>query len=231
MKKRIFLFLRLGLVLGLVSWALISHRKRAAREKLFSGTLEYTEHMVGVRVPGRLVDVSFDEGDAVAKGQVLARLDRWEQAKKDLDRAERLHGKGGLPDQSLEEARLALQDQEVRSPVDGVVLSKVREAGEIAAAGGAVAVVGEDKTPWVRVFVPEDKLSSVQVGKEAALRFDGMDKTLKGRVIFISPKAEFTPRNAQTPEDRATLTFAVKIAPEEKDPALKPGLAADVSFE
>jgi HlyD family secretion protein len=231
MKKRIFLFIRLGLLLALVSWALVSHRRKVAREKLFSGTLEYTEHLVGVRVPGRLSEVSFDEGESVTKGQVLARLDRWEQVKRDLDRAERLHAKGGVADQALEEARLALQDQEVRSPVDGVVLSKVRQAGEVAAAGGAVAVVGEDKTPFVRVYVPEDKLSAVRVGQAALLRFDGLDKTAKGRVVFISPKAEFTPRNAQTPEDRATLTFAVKIAPDGNDPALKPGLAADVSFE
>ncbi len=231
MKKRILVFVRLAVVLGLAAWVFIAHRRRAARENLFSGTLEYTEHMVGARVAGRLTDVSFDEGDAVTKGQLLARLDRHDQDKRDLDRAEHLHGKGGLADQALEQAQLALQDQEVRSPVDGVVLSKVRETGEILAAGGAVAVVGEDKTPWVRVFVPEDRLSEVRVGQGALLRFDGLDKTVKGRVIFVAPKAEFTPRNAQTPDDRATLTFAVKITIDGKDPALKPGLAADVSFE
>ena len=231
MKKRILIFVRLAVVLGLATWAFTAHRRRAAREKLFSGTLEYTEHMVGARVAGRLGDLSFDEGDAVTKGQLLAVLDRRDQNKRDLDRAERLHGKGGLPDQALEQAQLTLEDQEIRSPVDGVVLSKVRESGEVVPAGGAVAVVGEDKAPWVRVFVPEDRLSTVRVGQGATLQFDGLDKTVKGRVIFVAPQAEFTPRNAQTPEDRATLTFAVKILLDGKEPALKPGLAADVSFE
>jgi HlyD family secretion protein len=178
-----------------------------------------------------LSEVSFEEGETVTKGQPLARLDRYAQSKRDLDRAARLHGKGGIADQALEQARLAVEDQEVLSPVDGVVLSKVREAGEVLPAGGAVAVVGEDKAPWVRVFVPEDRIAAVRVGQAATLRFDGMDKTAKGRVLTIAPRAEFTPRNAQTPEDRATLTFAVKILLEDKDPALKPGLSADVSFE
>jgi HlyD family secretion protein len=229
--KRAGLVIRILILLGLAAWGVSAQRKRAAREKFFSGTLEYTEHMVGARVAGRLSEAPFEEGDAVAKGQVLARLDRYGQAKRDLDRAERLHGKGGVTDQALEQAQLALDDQEVRSPIDGVVLSKVREAGEVVPAGGAVAVLGEDRAPWVRVYVPEDRISALRVGQTATLRFDGTDKTVKGRVSVLSPKAEFTPRNAQTPEDRATLTFAVKIVLDGNDPALKPGLAADVSFE
>lgn len=231
MKKKLPMIIRLLVLGALLGWAFVAHRRRAAREKLFSGTLEYTEHLVGARASGRLASTAFEEGDAVKQGQLLAVLDRYEQSRKDLARAERLHARDGVSDQELERARLALEDQEIVSPVDGVVLSKVREAGEVVAAGGAVAVVGRDQAPWVRVFVPENRLAKISVGQAVELRFDGLDKTVPGRVTLVAPKAEFTPRNAQTPEERATMTFAVKVSVEEKDPALKPGLSADVIFK
>lgn len=198
-----------------------------------SGTLEVTEHAVGVRVPGRIVSENIQEGAEVKKGQLLATLEREVQAKKDYDRVSSLFEKGGTTRQAVEQAELTLEDQRVSAPVDGTVLIKVHEVGEVVVAGGAVAVIGETATPWVRVFVPEGLVSRLSLHHAATLKFDGLDRVIRGEVVSIAPKAEFTPRNVQSVEERVLQTFAVKVAilPEDKPATLRPGVSADVTLE
>ena len=69
------------------------------------------------------------------------------------------------------------------------------------------------------------------MNQKARIQVDGVDKELTGHVTFIDTQAEFTPRNVQTPEERATQTFAVKIGLENPPQALHPGVAADVYFK
>ncbi|MBI4211014.1 MAG: HlyD family efflux transporter periplasmic adaptor subunit [Deltaproteobacteria bacterium] len=193
-----------------------------------SGTLEYTEHAVGARVAGRVDNILIEEGHDVKKGQQLATLDRYAQAKRDHERLVKLFKQGGATEQAVEQAKLSVDDQEVVAPVDGVVLVKLHEAGEIVPAGGPIAVVGDDRKPWVRVYVSEDRVSRVHLQQEVTLRFDGTTHDVKGRITYISPKAEFTPRNVQTSEERVNQTFAVKIAVDDPERTLKPGVSADV---
>ena len=199
-------------------------------EILLSGTLEMTEHSVGARVPGRIATLGFDEGQPVTKGQVLATLDRFEQAQRDNERLKRQLGQGGVSQQAVEQGDLSVEDQRVVSPVDGVVLVKVREAGEVVAAGGPVAVIGDTARVWVRVYVPEGDIARVRLGQTASLKFDGIAREVTGKVFYIAPQAEFTPRNVQSQEERVTQTFAVKIALDRPDPGLKPGIASDVTL-
>ena len=83
----------------------------------------------------------------------------------------------------------------------------------------------------MKIFVPEGQINRVTLGDLATLRFDGLNRTYAGHVSFIAPKAEFTPRNVQTPEERITQTFAIKIALDDPDPSLRPGVAADVTMD
>lgn len=195
-----------------------------------SGTLEMTEHSLGAAAPGRVDSVLTEEGDRVQRGQLLATLDRYEQAKREYNRLRDLFKVGGAGVQDVEHAALAARDQTVVSPVDGVVLVKAREAGEIVPAGGTLLVVGDPSDYWVRVYVPEGDLGSVALGQEAIVRFDGAARPVTGRVRHVSPQAEFTPRNVQTAEERVTQTFAVKIAVEPTDTHLHPGMYADVEI-
>ena len=197
----------------------------------FSGTLELTEHSLGAHASGRLASLFVDEGQSVKKGQLLATLDRFEQVKKDYDRAAVLFKEGGVTAQDLEYAQLALEDQEIISPVDGVVLVKVHEVGEMISAGAAVVVVGDRSSLWVRIFVPEGKINKIRMNQSAALHFDGMKETFQGYVSFIASEAEFTPRNVQTAEERITQTFAVKIILDHPPEFLRPGVAADITLE
>ncbi len=197
----------------------------------FSGTLELTEHSLGARAAGRIDSVSVDEGDEVKEGQLLATLDRFEQAKKDYTRAKELFQEGGVTQQALEYAQLTLEDQQVVSPLQGVVLVKVHETGEVVTAGSAVLIIGDRRSLWVRIYVPEGMINKIELNQPASLHFDGISEEFSGHVSFISAQAEFTPRNVQTEEERITQTFAVKVAMDNPPSYLRPGVAADVIIE
>jgi multidrug efflux pump subunit AcrA (membrane-fusion protein) len=196
----------------------------------FSGTMEMTEHVLGVKAAGRLTILNVKEGDVVKKGQRLATFDRFEQNKKDYARVDVLYKNGGANQQSLENARLAMEDQEVLSPLNGFVLVKSAETGEIIPAGGGVVVIGDPYDQWVKIFVSEDLMHQLSLNQTATIAVDASHKTYKGHVSFIADKAEFTPRNVQTPEERVTQTFAVKITVDDADENLHAGVAADVKF-
>jgi HlyD family secretion protein len=86
---------------------------------------------------------------------------------------------------------------------------------------------------WVRVYVQEDRIAAVALGMPAEVRTDTYpDKAYRGEVTWISPQAEFTPKNVQTPAERVRLVYAVKVRVLD-DPAyeLKPGMPADVRLD
>ena len=207
----------------------------SAKDELFntrySGTLELTEHVLGAKVAGRLTTLSVKEGDSVKASQVIATLDRYEQTKKDYERTVDLLKTGGANAQTLEYAQLAMEDQQIIAPVDGVVLVKTAEIGEIIPAGAGIVVVGDTKDQWVKIFLTEGLMSQVHIGQKAKVSFDGSPRVYEGHVSFISPQGEFTPRNLQSKEDRITQVFAVKIALDNPDEHVHPGVAADVKFK
>jgi len=204
--------------------------KKDFKQMTFSGTMEMTEHVLGVKVAGRLTTLNVKEGDQVHKGQLLATFDRFEQNKKDYARIGVLYQNGGANQQSLENAQLAMEDQEVVSPLNGIVLVKSAETGEIIPAGGGVVVIGDPYDQWVKIFLSEDLMHQLSINQTATISVDGSNKTYKGHVSFIADKAEFSPRNVQTPEERVTQTFAVKITVDDADQNLHTGVAADVKF-
>ena len=127
----------------------------------------------------------------------------------------------------------ALENAVVRSPFSGVVSVKHREPGEIVQPGLPVLSIINPDDRWVRIYVREDEVGRVSVGQEATLTADSYsDRSYRGKVIFISSEAEFTPRNVQTAEERVKLVYRVKVQITD-DPSydLKPGLAADVRIE
>ena len=196
----------------------------------YAGTLELTEHVLGAKVAGRVSSLSVKEGESVKVSQRLATMDRYVQAKKDFERTQELFKTGGATAQAVEYAKLAMEDQQVVSAINGVVLVKTSEVGEILPAGAGVVVVGDIKDQWVKVFLPEGLIGQVKIGQKAKITFDGLSRAYEGHISFIATKAEFTPRNVQTPEERVTQVFAVKVALDQPDEHVHPGVAADVEF-
>jgi multidrug resistance efflux pump len=129
-----------------------------------------------------------------------------------------------------EESRLAYLERQreetiVRAPADGVVQSLDLRPGDLVSPSQPVASLLEPSQLWVRVFVPETKLGLVTLGQDAEVTIDTFpDRPFAARVVEIGPKAEYTPRNVQTLEQRNDTVFAVKLALA-PTPVLKPGMA------
>lgn len=197
----------------------------------YSGTLELTEHVLGAKIAGRVDALSVKEGDVVKANQVIATLDRYAQAKRDYERTVELFKTGGATAQGVEYAQLAMEDQQVISPINGVVLLRTVEVGEIVPAGAGIVVVGNPKDQWVKIFLAEGVIGQVKMGQKAHVFFDGSEgRSYAGHISFIATKGEFTPRNLQSKEDRMTQVFAVKVALDHPDEHVHPGIAADVTF-
>ena len=123
-------------------------------------------------------------------------------------------------------AKLAL-----RSPITGVVTSRLIEPGELAAPGAVLMTVADLDRVTLRIYVPTDRIGQVRIGQEAIVTVDSFpDRRFQGQVVYISDRAEFTPRNVQAPEDRAQTVFAVKIQLANPDHLLKPGMPADAQL-
>ena len=120
----------------------------------------------------------------------------------------------------------------IRAPFAGVVTVRHREPGETVAPGGPVLTLTNPQDRWVRIYVREDQIGHVSLGQSAEIRSDtDRDQVQAGKVVFISPEAEFTPRNVQTTEERVKLVYAVKVAIEgDTGRTLKPGMPADVKL-
>ena len=124
-----------------------------------------------------------------------------------------------------------LSDLTLHAPMDGVVLVKAAELGEVLAAGSTVITLGDIDRPWVRAYVNERDIGRLRLGEPATVRTDSYrDKTFSGRVSFIASEAEFTPRQIQTPEERVKLVYRIKVDTENPGRLLKSNMPVDASI-
>jgi len=387
MRKRIVIILLLAAAAGAGVYAYRGANKRPDTRIVVSGNIELTEVNIAFKTAGRLIERTVDEGDAVKKGQVIARLDRdqllaqrdretaglqsaesqlvqaqtaleWEKstlaadieqrtadvaanqahlaelqngarpqekldaqaavdsaqseverAKKDWDRAQVLHRDDDIStaqfDQyrnrwetataalnsakerqalvlagpraevvnaqqaQLERTRGALKMAEANSlemkrreeelttrraeiarsraaialidaqladtiavsPVDGVVLVKSADPGEILSAGTTVVTIGDIEHPWLRGYVNETDLGRVKLGAKVKVTTDSYQgKVYDGRVTFISSEAEFTPKQIQTEQERVKLVYRIKIELDNSRRELKSNMPADAEI-
>jgi len=129
---------------------------------------------------------------------------------------------------ALEIAELNLARCRLFAPMSGRVLSKSREPGEMVQPGTPIVTLGDLSRPWVNLYVGERDLGRVRLGMRALVTVDSFpDRPFPGVVSFISERAEFTPKNIQTPDERVKLVYRVKVEVETRDEALKPGMPAD----
>ncbi|HVN85198.1 MAG TPA: efflux RND transporter periplasmic adaptor subunit [Candidatus Binatia bacterium] len=136
-----------------------------------------------------------------------------------------------LASKELELAELNLARCQLYAPAAGRVLSKSREAGEMVQPGTPIVTLGDLSRPWVNVYVGERDLGKVWLGMKANITVDSFPAApFTGKVTFISDRAEFTPKNIQTPDERVKLVYRIKVEVETRDQALKPGMPADAEL-
>jgi len=117
------------------------------------------------------------------------------------------------------------------STVGGVVSVRLAEAGQVVAAGQPVLRVAELSRPWVRAYLAQTDLPRVRLGDLVEVRVDGLPRQVfRGRLAFVSPQAEFTPKTVETRALRVDLVYRVKVDLQDPEGLLKIGMPADVTF-
>jgi membrane fusion protein YbhG len=125
-----------------------------------------------------------------------------------------------------------LDDTSVSSPIDGVVLVKSAEIGEVLAAGTTVLTIGDLDHPWLRGYIKETDLGRVKLGQKVKLTTDSYPgKAYWGHVSFIASEAEFTPKQIQTSEERVKLVYRIKIDVDNSSHELKSNMPVDADIE
>lgn len=124
-----------------------------------------------------------------------------------------------------------LDDTRALSPIDGVVLLKSSEAGEVVAAGSPVLSLADYARPWMRAYIPESLLGRVKLGSPVQVSTDSYPgKVYRGEITFIASEAEFTPRQVLTPEQRSRLVYRIKISLENPQGELKLNMPCDAEI-
>ena len=119
----------------------------------------------------------------------------------------------------------------ISSPIDGIVLSRSTEPGEVAAPGSPLITLARLDDLTITVYIAEDRYGAINIGGAARVVVDSFPgEVFEARVIRIADQAEFTPRNVQTEEGRRNTVFAIELALDNPDGKLKPGMPADVEF-
>lgn len=123
-----------------------------------------------------------------------------------------------------------LHDASLKSPVAGTVTEKLVEVGEVIPPRAPAIVVVDLDHAWADVFVPEPTVPQIKIGQSATVFTDAGGNGINGSISFISPKAEFTPRNVQTAEERSKLVYRVRISVDNKAGVLKQGMPVEAEI-
>jgi len=135
-----------------------------------------------------------------------------------------------------DEAQLALaqevlKDTELYAPADGIVRNRILEPGDMASPQTPVFTLALTNPVWVRVYAPETVLGKLAPGMSANVSTDSYpDKTYPGWIGFISPTAEFTPKNVETLELRTRLVYQVRVYVCNPQDELRLGMPATVTL-
>lgn len=175
----------------------------------------------------------------VTRGRVLAARERARAAEEALARVRA----GARPEEiDAAQARLAaanaeiatlekrVTDATVTAPSAGIVTEKLAEQGELLASRTPVVVITDLDHAWADVFVGEPAVPRLRLGQPATLYTDAGGDGIPGKVTFISPQAEFTPRNVQTAEERSRLVYRVKVSVDNSKGVLKQGMPVEAEL-
>ena len=130
----------------------------------------------------------------------------------------------------LEIKQTALQDTWLYAPETGVVLTRIFEPGSMVNAGSAVLSLSLRKPIYIRAYIDETMLGEVSPGDTVSIHTDSSAQAFKGKIGYISPKAEFTPKSVETPELRTSLVYRIRIVVENDDKGLNQGQPVTISL-
>ncbi|SCW84900.1 HlyD family secretion protein [Rhizobium mongolense subsp. loessense] len=183
-----------------------------------------------LRPQGTVSQAGLDQATA-ARAMAAARAESANQALvllKEGSRAEDIAAAAAqlkAAEATLATARTSLGDTELRAPNDGIILSRIKEPGAIVSPADAVYVLSLTEPVWVRSYVAEVELGRIHPGMKVKVTSDTKpDQAYEGRIGFISPVAEFTPKSVETPELRTDLVYRLRVVIEKPGPDLRQGM-------
>ncbi|MEA1912390.1 MAG: efflux RND transporter periplasmic adaptor subunit [candidate division WOR-3 bacterium] len=120
------------------------------------------------------------------------------------------------------------QREKILKTSSGYISVKYIKEGEVAIPGAPLAEIVNPDVVYLNIYIPEDEVPNVSINQVIRVKVDALpDRIFKGRVVFISEEAEFTPKNIQTREDRTFLVYRVKMLLDNPDNLIKPGIYGD----
>lgn len=194
----------------------------------------------------------YEDQVRAAEASVVSSRISLQNADKLLTRRQELIGGGGVSQEDLEniqasrdinaaslkqgEASLGiaitnLEDTKIFAPVSGVVLTRIREPGSVVKVGDPIYTLSITSPVWVRAYVSEPELGLIYPGMEAEIFTDTPGgKSYTGKIGFISPVAEFTPKTVQTTQLRTDLVYRLRIYADNPDHSLRQGMPVTVNI-
>lgn len=165
-----------------------------------------------------------DDGEAALR-QAKSNLKKIEATQKEIDAA---NSQAKQSKAFLEQTDIQLQYARLLAPFNGIITSRNVEPGEVVTTGREVLSMADLSTVDLKIFVDETEIAKVKPGQDVDIKVDTFpNKVYKGKVAFISPEGEFTPKIIQTKKERVKLVYLVKVSVPNPDLELKTGMPAD----
>ncbi|MFQ5922431.1 MAG: HlyD family secretion protein [Anaerolineales bacterium] len=220
--------------LALINWV----NAQKARDAALRNLNWYTGH------PTEIQQGILDADVAAAQARVDAAEAEWEKWKEGpdpdvlalaearMENAEaQLEAAQAQLEAELDAVDLELDKYVVHAPASGVVITRNIEPGELILPGSPAMTIGQLDELTLTVYLPEDRYGQVSLGDMALATVDSYPgESFEAVVVRIADRAEFTPRNVQTEEDRRSTVYAIVLRVDDPDGKLKPGMPADVTF-
>lgn len=211
------------------------------RPFMYAGTLETTKVVLSSRVASDISEFFVIEGDTVSRDQPLLEMScdvykiMARQIDNDFARAAALKERGHMSAAEYDVLSRNKQDNDlkldwcrVRSPMDGMVITKFREVGEVVAPGAPLVSIANPYDIWAYFYVPYSVLYKLKVGQSVVgILTEANNMRFPGRIIKISEVAEFTPKNVQTRDERTRLVYGIKVRFDNQDLILKSGMTIE----
>lgn len=182
---------------------------------------------------GRIVSTQVRDQARTALKQSSAALDRDRALARAAERnVELAQATIRSAEEALKMARIVLGYTVLRAPIDGVILVRQAELGEVMMPGTPVVTIADLDHVWLRAYINEPDIGKVRFGAAASITTDTYPgHKYPGRISFIASKAEFTPKSVETHAERVTLVYRVRIDIDNPTHELVPGMPADALIE
>ncbi|MDR2795021.1 MAG: efflux RND transporter periplasmic adaptor subunit [Holosporaceae bacterium] len=211
---------------------------------MYAGTLEVTKIILSSRIASNIIYFGAEEGNVVKKGEIVVKLDdevyqiASKQLNSDYERSLKLVKNGHIATEQHERIERAKKDNdlylkwcEIRSPLNGTIMTKFKEEGEFVSPGSNIVSIANLSDVWVYFYVEHDLIYQLKIGDTVQCYLsESPENFFPGTIIKINEKAEFTPKNVQTRKERTRLVYGVKVKFNNENQTLKPGMTLETSF-